>query len=274
MAPSASASCDHCNFLYDELDKSHELCDVWHRKFTRLKDSCSRLRCELEFWKSCSLAPCIDCVAMHRKNDELCSLLACARSEHELLEKNLSSSFELLERVKTLSVASHVDLDIARDEIALLHSIASLEHARDEIDEMRSMPSLFSFVDAACQTSCAYNKLLDDDCIHISCTSCIDLENEVKALKLLRDDMSAELVVHKDMSANLEKENDLLHTTYAKCIEEEMENLRNTPCGTCDYLKFQSEVLATSCKSLSAKSFLSSKRSTTLVNKLSSFDIV
>jgi len=76
------------------------------------------------------------------------------------------------------------------------------------------------------------------------------------------------------MSANLEKENDLLHTTYAKCIEEEMENLRNTPCGTCDYLKFQSEVLATSCKSLSAKSFLSSKRSTTLVNKLSSFDIV
>jgi hypothetical protein len=28
------------------------------------------------------------------------------------------------------------------------------------------------------------------------------------------------------MSANLEKENELLRTTYAKCIEEEINNLR------------------------------------------------
>jgi len=69
---------------------------------------------------------------LHRKNDELCSLLACARSEHELLEKNLTSSLDQLEHAKALIVASHVDLDVARDEIALLHSVASLP---DDVDD-------------------------------------------------------------------------------------------------------------------------------------------
>jgi hypothetical protein len=69
----------------------------------------------------------------------------------------------------------------------------------------------------------------------------------------MRDDMSAKLVEHDEMSANLEKENELLHTTYAKCIEEEINNLRNMTCGTCERLKSQNEVLRTRCKSLCAK---------------------
>jgi hypothetical protein len=40
----------------------------------------------------------------------------------------------------------------------------------------------------------------------------------------MREDMSTKLVEHDDMSANLEKENELLRTTYAKCIEEEINN--------------------------------------------------
>jgi len=62
------------------------------------------------------------------------------------------------------------------------------------------------------------------------------------------------LVEHNKMSANLEKEIELLRTTYAKCIGKEMENLKNAPCGTCDRLKFENEVLAKRCKSLCAKS--------------------
>jgi len=58
------------------------------------------------------------------------------------------------------------------------------------------------------------------------CTSCIELENEVLALKQVRGDMSAKLVEHNEMSANLEKENELLRTTYAECIGKEMENLK------------------------------------------------
>lgn len=58
------------------------------------------------------------------------------------------------------------------------------------------------------------------------CTSCVELESEVLALKQMHDDMSAKLVEHNEMSANLEKEIELLRTTYAKCIEKEMDNLR------------------------------------------------
>jgi hypothetical protein len=79
------------------------------------------------------------------------------------------------------------------------------------------------------------------------------LESEVLALKKMHEDMSAKLVEHDEMSANLEKENELLRTTYAKCIEEEINNLRNTTCGTCERLKSQNEVLRTRCKSLCSK---------------------
>ena len=87
------------------------------------------------------------------------------------------------------------------------------------------------------------------------CTSYIELENEALALKRMRDNMSAKLVEHNEMSANLENEIDLLRTTHAKCIEKELDNLRNAPCGTCDLLKFENESLSKRCKSLIAKSF-------------------
>lgn len=63
------------------------------------------------------------------------------------------------------------------------------------------------------------------------------------ALEILRDDMSAKLVEHMVLSANLEKEVDLLRTTYAERIEREMDILRNAPCGSCDRLKYQNELL-------------------------------
>jgi hypothetical protein len=118
--------------------------------------------------------------------------------------------------------------------------------------------SLF-LVEDACHTSCdddddALMGVNDDTCsCGLICTSCIDLESEVLALKKMRDDMSAKLVEHDEMSANLDKENELLRTTYAKCIEEEINNLRNMTCGTCECLKSQNEVLRTRCKSLCAK---------------------
>jgi hypothetical protein len=126
---------------------------------------------------------------------------------------------------------------------------------------MKSMPcskcSLL-LVEDAFHTSCNDDNALRDvndvacSCYFI-CTPCIDLESEVLALKKMRKDMSAKLVEHDEMSANLEKENELLCTTCAKCIEEEINNLRNITCGTCERLKSQNEVLCTRCKSLCAK---------------------
>ena len=63
---------------------------------------------------------------MSSKIDELNSLLACAKTEHELLEKNLSSSNEQLGHAKSLLDVLHVDHDDAREQIALLHSVVSL----------------------------------------------------------------------------------------------------------------------------------------------------
>jgi hypothetical protein len=101
---------------------------------------------------------------------------------------------------------------------------------------------------------CSFDVNDDVSSTGLICTSCIEFENEVLALKQIRDDMSAKLVEHNEMSANLEKENELLRTTYAECIEKEMQNLKNAPCGTCDRLKFENEVLAKRCKSFCAKS--------------------
>jgi hypothetical protein len=99
---------------------------------------------------------------------------------------------------------------------------------------MKSMPCSkcsLSLVEDACHTSC------DDD-------------------NALRDvnDVARSCDFICTSSANLEKENELLSTTYAKCIEEEINNLRNTTCGTCERLKSQNKVLRTRCKSLCAKS--------------------
>lgn len=102
----------------------------------------------------------------------------------------------------------------------------------------------------------ALHDFFDIDAYIIICTSCIDLRSEVEALKQVRDDISAKLVEHNDMSARLEIEVDLLRTTHAKCIEEQVvESLRDAPCGTCDRLKFENEFLSKRHKILCAKSF-------------------
>jgi hypothetical protein len=149
------------------------------------------------------------------------------------------------------------------NELKLTHTtcVDELEHARAEICDMKSMlcsKCSLLLVDDACHTSCdKVDALLDVNDVACSCdficTSCIDLESEVLSLKKMRGDMSTKLVEHDDMSANLEKENELLRTTYAKCIEEEIDNLRNMTCGTCERLKSENEVLRTRCKSLCAK---------------------
>jgi hypothetical protein len=120
---------------------------------------------------------------------------------------------------------------------------------------MKSMPyglCSLNVNDNSCLTSCVnHDALLDvnDDVSStgLICTSCIELKNEVLALKQMRDD-------HNEMSSNLEKEIELLRTTYAECIEKEMQILKNAPCGTCDHLKFENELLAKRCKSFCAKS--------------------
>jgi hypothetical protein len=150
------------------------------------------------------------------------------------------------------------------NELKLTHTtcVDELEHARTKIDEISSRPcSLCSLklIDDACFTSCVNNEALldvnnDVSLTSLICTSCIDLKNEVLALKQMRNDMSTKLVEHNEMSANLEKEIELLRTTYAECIEKEMKNLKNAPCGTCDRLKFENDVLTKRCKSFCAKS--------------------
>jgi len=114
--------------------------------------------------------------------------------------------------------------------------------------------------DNICSTSCDIHDTLsdvnDNDCsCDFICTSCINLENEVLALKQMRDEMSAKLAEHNDMSARFEIEVDLLRTTFAKCIEEKVKISRNASCGTCDRLKFENEFLSKKCKSFIAKSF-------------------
>ena len=99
----------------------------------------------------------------------------------------------------------------------------------------------FILDDDVCPTSCDIHDTLpdvnDDDCsCGLICTSCIELKNEVLALKRMRDGMSAKLVEHNEMSANLEH------------------NLENAPCGTCDHVKHENELLVTRCRSLCAKS--------------------
>jgi hypothetical protein len=122
------------------------------------------------------------------------------------------------------------------NDLKLSHTtcVDELEHARAEICDMKSMPCSkcsLSLVEDACHTSC------DDD-------------------NALRDvnDVARSCDFICTSSANLEKENELLSTTYAKCIEEEINNLRNMTCGTCERLKSQNKVLRTRCKSLCAKS--------------------
>jgi hypothetical protein len=150
------------------------------------------------------------------------------------------------------------------NELKLTHTtcVDELGHARTKIDEISSRPCnlcSLKLIDDACLTSCVNNEALldvnnDVSSTSLICASCINLKNEVLALKQMHDDMSTKLVEDNEMSANLEKEIKLLFTTYAECIGKEMENLKNAPCGSCDRLKFENEVLAKRCKSFCAKS--------------------
>jgi predicted nuclease with TOPRIM domain len=211
-----------------------------------LRSSLANLQSEIDLLKSNASMPCNSCVALNINLD-------VARSKIALLEKSAS-----------LPCVSCESLLAKINELKLTHTtcVDELERARAEICELKSMPcskcSLLP-VEGACHTSCDDDNALRDvndvacSCDFV-CTSCIDLESEVLALKKMREDMSAKLVEHDEMSANLEKENELLRTTYAKCIEEEINNLRNMTCGTCERRKSQNEVLRTRCKSLCVKS--------------------
>ena len=233
-------------------------CDALCAENEKLKNETNVSRKHVEFFRRA-------CDKLDEENDELKSSLACVKSENDSLKCNASMPCNSC-------VTLNCDLDMARSRIALLESNASLpcvscesllaeinelklthttcvdelEHARAEICEMKSMPcskcSLL-IVDDACHTSCDDdNALVDVNDVACSCdficTTCIDLESEVLALKKMRDDMSAKLVEHDERSANLEKE---------------IENVRNIPCGTCERLKFENEVLLTKYKSLCAE---------------------
>jgi hypothetical protein len=221
-------------------------CDSLHLDHDKLKRELRRNVILLESANEVIDLPCFTCKDLRKDLD-------CARDELTLLKSNDS-----------LPCTSCEFLLAKINELKLTHStcVDELEHTRAKIDEISSRPcSLCSLNvnDDACLTSCDnHDALLDvNDDVSLTgliFTSCIEFENEVLALKQMRDDMSAKLVEQNEMSANLEKENELLHTTYAECIGKEMENLKNAPCGTCDRLKFENEVLAKRCKSFCAKS--------------------
>jgi hypothetical protein len=232
--------------------------------------SCDALLAENKLVRGENLEYANDVGTFLRENEDLNLSLTNLQSEIDLLKSNASmpcnscvSLIALLESSDSLPCVSCESLLAEINELKLTHTtcVNELEHARAEICDMKSMPcskcSLL-LVEDACHTSCNDDNALRDvndvacSC-DFTCTSCIDLESEVLALKKMRGDMSAKLVEHDEMSANLEKENELLHTTYAKCIEEEINNLRNMTCGTCEHLKSQNEVLCTWCKSLCAK---------------------
>ncbi|KAG2556317.1 uncharacterized protein LOC120685695 [Panicum virgatum] len=232
-------------------------------------------------YKSSDALPCDSCDSLLAKNDDLNASLACLKSENDMLKSNASMPCNSC-------VALHSDLDKARDEVVLLKSNASLpcalceslkaeikelklthttcveqlEHSRAEIIEIKSLPSAMCSLKEngdACLASIdnhdALHGISKIDASPIICTTCIDLKSKVEALKRILDDMSIKLVEHNDMSARFEIEVDLLRTTYAKCIEEQVESFRNAPCGTCDRLKSENEFLSKRYKSLCAKSF-------------------
>lgn len=190
--------------LKDNLPQNCNSCDNMVQANANLKSAIEWLRYENSTLKNYASMPCNSCVAL---NDNL----EKAMDEIMLLESNASlpcvSCESLLAEIKELKLTHTTCVD-------------ELEHARSIISELESMPSVCSLSEVACQTSCDADSLHNDICcIHASCTSCIDLKNEVEALKILRDDMSAKLLKHNEMSAKLEKKLELLRTTCAKPLD-------------------------------------------------------
>lgn len=69
-------------------------------------------------------------------------------------------------------------------------------------------------IDDAFLTSNNHDALLDVNDVSLAgliFTSCLELENEVLALKQMRNSMSAKMVEHNDISANLENDNALVY---------------------------------------------------------------
>jgi hypothetical protein len=167
--------------------------------------SLANLQSEIDLLKSNASMPCNSCVAL---NDELDT----TRSKIALLESSAS-----------LPCTSCESLLADFNQLKLIHTtcVDELEHARAEICDMKSMPcskSSLLLVDDSCHTSCDDDNALRDvndvvfSCEFV-CTTCINLDSEVLVLKKICEDMSAKLVEHDELSANLEKENELLHTT-------------------------------------------------------------
>ena len=103
------------------------------------------------------------------------------------------SKIALLETSASLPCVPCESLPAEINKLKLTHTtcVDELEHARAEIGDMKSTPcskcSLL-LVDDACHTSCDDDDALvdvnDDTCsCGLICTSCIDLESEVLALK-------------------------------------------------------------------------------------------
>jgi len=236
--------CNSCDALLVENEKlkrdvylGDKQLQIRRRFLDELYIGYDALKSENDLLKSNASMPCNSCIALNDNLDK-------TRDDIALLKLNAS-----LPCVSCESLLAEIN------ELKLTHTtcVEQLEHARAEINEMKSMPSSMSSLIFYDDTLLDVN---DDACsCGLICTSCIDLENEVLALKQMRGDMSAKLVEHNDMSARFEIEVDLLRIRFAKCIKEQVENLRNALCGTCDRLKFENEFLSKRCKSLIAKSF-------------------
>ena len=136
--------------------------------------------------------PCNSCTAL---NDDLYK----ARDEIALLKLNASLPCVLCE-----SLFAEIN------ELNLTHTtcVEQFEHARAQNNEIKSLSSTICSVMKSDDALLAPNgnhdaldDILDIDASIIICTSCIDLRIEVEALKQVRNDMSAKLVEHKDMSA-------------------------------------------------------------------------
>ena len=194
--------CNSCDALLVENEKlkrdvylGDKQLQIRRRFLDELYIDYDALKSENDLLKSNASMPCNSCIALNDNIDK-------ARDDIALLKSNAS-----------LPCGSCEPLLAEINELKLTHTtcVEQLEHARAEFCEMKSMPcSMCSLIldDNTCLTSCDNHDILldvsDDACsCGLICTSCIDLENEVLALKRMRDDMSAKLIEHNEMSANL-----------------------------------------------------------------------
>jgi hypothetical protein len=149
------------------------------RENEHLNLSLANLQSEIDMLESNASTPCNSCVAL---NDEL----DMARSKIALLESSAS-----LPCVSCESLLAEIN------DLKLTHTtcVDELEHARAKICDMKSMPCSkcsLSLVEDACHTSCDDDNALRDvndvacSCDFV-CTSCINLESEVLALKQMHD---------------------------------------------------------------------------------------